>query len=323
MGKKETKDKKPAQFKKIYELLSKYSQVIIVGLANVGSKQVQDIRRILAKKNALLVIGKNTLFKKVLSTRVQDLPESHEYYDELKKFGGAIRELDVLKNQVAGKVGFIFTDTPVFDLKTVIEENKVETPARVGAVAPIDVVIPPGPTGMDPASIQFFHALQIPTKIEKGQIQITKDFVVLKTGQKVGQSQAVLLQKLGKKPFLYGMEVLACYDNGSILNKQQVSVNLNDIVAKFQKNVSNISAISLANGWVNEASAPYLLANAFKDLAAIGLQSGFIFDQIKQSNAPAQTSAPVATKVEEKPAQQAPAKVEEPEEDVDMGGLFD
>ncbi|CAD8176220.1 unnamed protein product [Paramecium octaurelia] len=323
MGKKETKDKKPAQFKKIYELLSKYSQVIIVGLANVGSKQVQDIRRILAKRNALLVIGKNTLFKKVLATRVQDLPESHEYYEDLKKFGAAIKELDVLKNQVAGKVGFVFTDTPVFDLKSVIEENKVETPARVGAIAPIDVVIPPGPTGMDPASIQFFHALQIPTKIEKGQIQITKDFVVLKTGQKVGQSQAVLLQKLGKKPFLYGMEVLACYDNGSILNKQQVSVNLNDVLAKFQKNVTNISAISLANGWVNESSAPYLLANAFKDLAAIGLQSGFIFDQIKQSNAPAATTAPVAAKVEDKPAQQAPAKAEEPEEDVDMGGLFD
>ena len=75
------------------------------------------------------------------------------------KFGSAIKELDALKNSVAGKVGFIFTDTPVFDLKPIIEENKVETPARVGAIAPIDVVIPPGPTGMDPASIQFFHAL--------------------------------------------------------------------------------------------------------------------------------------------------------------------
>lgn len=86
-----------------------------------------------------------------MATRVADLPDTHEYYDELKKYGNAIRELDVLKNQVTGKVGFIFTDVPVFDLKPVIEENKVETPARVGAVAPIDVIIPPGPTGMDPA----------------------------------------------------------------------------------------------------------------------------------------------------------------------------
>lgn len=42
--------------------------------------------------------------------------------------------------------------------------------ARVGTVSPIDLVIPPGPTGMDPSQISFFHALQISTKIQKAQI---------------------------------------------------------------------------------------------------------------------------------------------------------
>jgi len=44
------------------------------------------------------------------------------------------------------------------------------------------------------------------------------------------------------------MEVVACYDNGSILNKQQVSMNLNDIANTFAKNTQNIAALSLANG---------------------------------------------------------------------------
>lgn len=52
----------------------------------------------LGRKNAILVIGKNTLFKKALSTRVSDLPNTHEYYEDLKKFGAAIKELDALKN---------------------------------------------------------------------------------------------------------------------------------------------------------------------------------------------------------------------------------
>jgi large subunit ribosomal protein LP0 len=86
---------------------------------------------------------------------------------------------------LSGKVGLIFTDTPVFELKPIIESNKVETAAKVGGIAPLDVFIPPGPTGMDPSQISFFHALSISTKIEKvtmisiypqGQIQITKDF---------------------------------------------------------------------------------------------------------------------------------------------------
>ena len=41
MGKKDVaREKKAVQYKKIYELLTKYSQNIVVGLMNVGSRQV-------------------------------------------------------------------------------------------------------------------------------------------------------------------------------------------------------------------------------------------------------------------------------------------
>jgi len=77
-----------------------------------------------------------------------------------------------------------------------IESNKVPTPARVGAIAPIDVVIPPGPTGLDPSQINFFHDLSTTTKIQKSQIEITKEFRVCTKGKKVLNSEAALLQKL-------------------------------------------------------------------------------------------------------------------------------
>ena len=79
------------------------------------------------------------------------MPENHPFYEELSKFGKAIPELDILKNQIESKVGFIFSNEPVFDLKPIIEANKVQTAAKVGAVSPVDVTIPPGPTGMDPS----------------------------------------------------------------------------------------------------------------------------------------------------------------------------
>lgn len=186
MGKKETKEKKPGQYKKVYELLSKYSQIIVVSLMNVGSRQVQDIRRMLGKRNAILLIGKNTLIRTVLAARQAELEKNHPYYDELSKFGAAIKELESLKAQIAGKVGFVFSNEAVFDLKPFIESNKVETSAKVGSTAPIDYVIEPGPTGMDPSQISFFHALQMSTKIEKGQIQIVKEFQACRKGEKVG-----------------------------------------------------------------------------------------------------------------------------------------
>lgn len=62
-----------------------------------------------------------------------------------------MKELDALKNLLFNKVGLIFTNVPVFELKPIIEANRVETAAKVGTVSPVDVIIPPGPTGMDPS----------------------------------------------------------------------------------------------------------------------------------------------------------------------------
>jgi large subunit ribosomal protein LP0 len=98
-----------------------------------------------------MIVGKNTIIKKAISIRVAGPEKDDEDYEERKKLWSAIPQLDTLAGLCKGKVGLIFSDAPVFELRPLIESNKVPTAARVGAVSPIDVVIPPGPTGMDPS----------------------------------------------------------------------------------------------------------------------------------------------------------------------------
>lgn len=50
----------------------------------------------------------------------------------------------------------------------------------------------------------------------RGTIEITADVQVIVTGNKVGPSEAVLLSKLGIKPFTYGLVVKYVYDNGAL-----------------------------------------------------------------------------------------------------------
>ena len=58
------------------------------------------------------------------------------------------------------------------------------------------------------------------------------------------------------------------------------------------------ACLNLFIGIVTEASVPHLVLTAFKNLAAIGIQTGYEFDQLKgatsASSAPAATSAPAA-----------------------------
>jgi len=58
---------------------------------------------------------------------------------------------------------------------------------------------------MDPKQTGFFQALNIATKIQKGQIEIVNEVVVINEGDKVSMSQAALLDKLKICPFEYKM----------------------------------------------------------------------------------------------------------------------
>jgi len=301
-----------------------------VGFENVGAFQVQQIRKQLAKQGGHLVIAKNTLINYIISIKSEPLDPNNEDYEMLKKIGSPRPELKALSSSLKGKVGLIFTDQPVSDLKEKIEGNKIATEAKVGSIAPIDFVIPPGPTGLDPSQINFFHALQMSTKIEKAQIQITKDFKVCTAGKKVNNSEAALLKKLGFKPFSYGMIVQGCYDSGSMLSKDVINMNPESLLDKVSEGIRNIIGLAVEIGHPTEATVPMLISNAFRNLAALSLESGYKIKQL-DSVAPA-TQAPAKEAKEEKKPDAKPdtkaAKKEEPkvekveEDDVGMGDLF-
>merc|ERR550537_1955210 len=95
-----------------------------------------------------------------------------------------------------------------------IEEYVKPAAAKAGVIAPVDCIIPKGPTGLDPAQTSFFQALNIATKINKGSIEIINDCQVITEGNKVGTSEAALLAKLNVKPFSYGLAIKFVYEGG-------------------------------------------------------------------------------------------------------------
>lgn len=49
---------------------------------------------------------------------------------------------------------------------------------------------------MEPGKTSFFQALGVPTKIARGTIEITTDLKLIEAGNKVGASEATLLNML-------------------------------------------------------------------------------------------------------------------------------
>jgi len=295
-------ERKQAYFNKLGKLIEEYPKILIVGADNVGSNQMAKIRKALRGKGTLLM-GKNTMVRKAIRGYAESNPQ-----------------LQSLLPLVRGNVGLVFAKEDLSGIKKVISENKVSAPAKVGAIAPCDVIVPAGPTGMEPTQTSFLQALNIASKISKGQVDIVADVKIIVTGQKVGSSEATLLQKLNIRPFAYGLSILTVYDEGSIYDAKVLDMSDADILAKFQAGARNVAAVSLATGIPTLASLPHSLLNGFKNLLAVALATDYSFKQADAfKNAPAASAAPVASSAPaaaSKPAEKV--KEPEPEEYEDM-----
>merc|ERR1711979_102760 len=104
------------------------------------------------------------------------------------------------------------TNEDLKSIRDLVLENKVAAPARQGAISPVNVIVPAQNTGQGPEKTSFFQALSIQTKIARGTIEIVSDVPLLKEGDKVGMSEATLLNMLKIFPFSYGLRAVACYE---------------------------------------------------------------------------------------------------------------
>lgn len=314
-------DKKIAYDHKLCQLLDQYSQVLIAAADNVGSNQLQSIRSGL-RGDSVVLMGKNTMMKR--SIRLHAEKTGNKDYLNLIPL-------------LVGNVGLIFTKGDLKEISEEVAKYKVGAPARVGLVAPIDVIVPPGNTGLDPSQTSFFQVLNIPTKINKGTVEIITPVELIKKGDKVGSSEAALLAKLGIRPFSYGLVVLSVYDNGSVFSPEVLDLTDDDLVEKFSVSISMVTALSLAISYPTLAAAPHMFVNAYKNVLAIALATDYSFPQaeevkeyLKDPSKFAVASAPATALAAAPDAAAAPAakeeKKEEPaeESDDDMGfGLFD
>jgi len=299
---------------KLEGLLREYQNMLIVSVDNVGSNQMQKIRLAL-RGQAIVLMGKNTIIRKVLREEGKTNPK-----------------LANLLPFIVGNVGFVFTNSPLNTVRKAIMEHKVPAAARAGGLAPTDVFVPPGPTGMDPGQTAFFQALNIATKIQKGSIEIINTVHLVRAGEKVTSSAVALLSKLDIKPFFYGMLVNHVFENGFVYAASVLDLSQADLLNKFFNGVHKLTAISLQIGYPTLASVPQHFARAMEKLYALSLATEYEFEESKKlkdilanPGAYAAAAAPAAAaagggKKDEKKVE----KVEEPEEEEPMavGGLF-
>jgi len=307
--------KKMDYMNKLKSFMEEYPRIILVTCDNIGSKHMQQIRTGL-RGRATVLMGKNTLIRKAIKNAKEDHPEWQDLLLHIK-----------------GNVGLVFTKEELNTLHPKLLESRVPAQAKVGIIAPQDVLLPAQVTTLEPTKTNFFAALDIATKITRGCVEILNDVKLCQEGKKVGSSEAALLQMLDMKPFTYGLKLTQCYDEGVCFESKLLSVTKSQVYKAFGEGVGNVAALSLATGFPSLPAFPHVVGAGFINLLAVSLATDYTFKQSENlkkaaSAAPVEAPKPV---VEEKkpepvkkpePPKPAPKKKETTTEEEEFGDIF-
>jgi len=237
----------------LVETIESYDSIGVVNIAGIPSRQLQAMRADLWPDTELRV-SRNTLL-------VRALEEVDEGAEELTE-------------HLAGQVGIIGTNDNPFTLYQTLEASKTPAPINAGEVAPNDIVIPEGDTGVDPGP--FVGELQqvgASARIMEGSIQVTEDSTVLDAGEEVSADLENVLSELGIEPKEVGLDLRAVFSEGVLFDPEDLDIDLGayrDDVATAAARARNLSVNAT---YPTAQTASTLLAKSRGDAKSVGLQA--------------------------------------------------
>ncbi|WP_135822485.1 50S ribosomal protein L10 [Halostella litorea] len=237
----------------LVDLVESYESVGVVNIAGIPSRQLQDMRRGL-HGTAELRVSRNTLLVRAL--------------EEVE--GG----LEQLTDDIEGQVGLIGTNENPFSLYQELEASKTPAPIGAGEVAPNDIVIPEGDTGVDPGP--FVGELQnvgASARIMEGSIQVTEDSTVLEQGEEVSPDLENVLNELGIEPKEVGLDLRSVVSEGVLFDPEDLDID----VEQYRSDVSTAAArarnLAVNAEYPTAQTVPTLVSKATGEAKSLGLQA--------------------------------------------------
>jgi len=183
--------------KKVQNAADNYARVFVIRVENMRNNKLKEVRE--EWHHSKFFFGKNKVMGFALGKSPTD-----EYKDNLHKLNGCLK----------GQRGLLFTNSTKDEVANWFDSYADVDFARTGCTAEKEVVLKEGPLE------QFTHSMEpqlrqlgLPTKLERGVVTITKDFVVCKEGEALKPEQARILKLLGHQMAEFKIHVTAVWSN--------------------------------------------------------------------------------------------------------------
>jgi large subunit ribosomal protein L10 len=237
----------------IVATIESYDSVGVVDITGIPSRQLQEMRRDL-HGTAELRVSRNTLL-------VRTLEEVDEGREDLTEY-------------VSGQVGLIGTNDNPFGLFQQLEASKTPAPINAGEVAPNDITIPAGDTGIDPGPfVGELQSVGANARIQDGSIQVLEDSTVLSAGGEVSADLANVLNELGIEPKEVGLDLRAVHADGVLFEPEELEIDVDEYRADVEAAAAQGRNLSVNAVYPTDRTAATLLQQARGDAKSLALEA--------------------------------------------------
>ncbi|MEZ3116320.1 50S ribosomal protein L10 [Halobaculum sp. MBLA0147] len=235
----------------LVDFVESYDAVGVVDLTGIPSRQLQDMRRELHGQAALRM-SRNTLTVRAL-----------------EEVGGEVAEL---AGHMTGHVGLIGTNDNPFGLYQQLEASKTSAPIGAGEIAPNEIVIPEGDTGVDPGPfVGELQQIGADARIQEGSIQVLSDSVVAEAGDEVSADMANVLGELGIEPKEVGLDLRAVVADGVSFDPEDLAIDVDEYRADVEAAAAAGRNLSINAAYPTAQTAGALLGKAANEAKGLGV----------------------------------------------------
>ena len=247
---------KPKEVEKLKELIDTHSVIGLLNMHSLPAKQLQKIKSDL-KGTAVIKMSKKGLLKRVLEKTKKDVKS--------------------LEEKIVGEPAMIFSNEDPFRLFKILKENRSSAPAKLGNIAPHDLVIPKGSTGLPPGpAISTLQKIGLKTSIDKGKIAIADDKLVVKVGESINEDVVNALNLLKIEPMEISLDLVAAWQDKKVYDKTLLDINVDEYLNNVNLAVQQMINLSLNTGYLIPTTARMAIEKAFIEARELAIKANII-----------------------------------------------
>jgi large subunit ribosomal protein L10 len=250
--------KKRLMYEELQRIPTEYNVIALSKMSKVRAAQLMTIRK---------------KFRNDIKVRIVKNKVAIRAFEKVKGVAG----IENLRNQLEGQCALIFTNINPFKLNLIFAQNKVFLPAKGGDIAPKEIFVPSGNTGITPGPVlSEFKTANVPTKIDQGTIWVTKDTMVAKPGDVISTPLASLLSKLNVKPVEAGISVNFAIAEGLQFKEQDLRLNLDEYREELARSFAQALALATEAGYMTPETVIPLLVKANQQAVSLASEAGYL-----------------------------------------------